>query len=314
MENKKSLVALALVALIGVVGATFAYFTSSATLTNEFTTGTYSTSVTEEFISPDNWTPGTTTTKKVNVTNNGSVDVAVRAKYTEKWTAEDGTILSGTRNGEKVAQFTIGSDWELANDGYYYYKGTLTSGQTSSDFISSVTFNPNFELEEGTDIECTTSTVAGKTTSSCTSLTSGYAGATYSLDITIETIQADKKWDYTIASTSQYVLSGTWNFNETVGIPETDYLTQEVSFTDVYGSSYDGFEVSVSRDGVLAPGTEYVLYIKGTRNGNVISPAFYGMTGWLDSTTTGRTIIFTSAQEVSQEFYEWFTANATKVS
>ena len=46
MENKKTLVALALVALVGIVGATFAYFTSSATLSNEFTTGTYSTSVT----------------------------------------------------------------------------------------------------------------------------------------------------------------------------------------------------------------------------------------------------------------------------
>ena len=197
MENKKSLIALALVALVGIVGGTFAYFTSSTTLTNEFETGTYSTSVTEEFVSPDNWTPGTTTKKTVNVTNNGSVEVAVRASYTEKWLAADKTtVLSGTRDGEKVAQFTIGSDWELATDGYYYYKGTLATGQTSNDFISSVTFNPNFELEEGTDIECTTSTVDGKTISSCTSLTSGYAGATYSLDITIETIQADKKWTY----------------------------------------------------------------------------------------------------------------------
>ena len=196
MENKKSLVALALVALVGIVGGTFSYFTSSTTLTNEFETGTYSTSVKEEFVSPDNWTPGTTTPKKVNVTNNGSVEVAVRATYTEKWTAKNGTVLSGTRNGEQVAQFNIGSDWEEATDGYYYYKGTLTSGQTSSDFISSVTFNPNFILEEGTDIECTTTKENGKTTVNCESLTSGYAGATYSLDITIETIQADKKWEY----------------------------------------------------------------------------------------------------------------------
>lgn len=79
MNNKK-----AIIALVGIVGATFAYFTSSATLSNEFKTGTYSTSVTEEFVSPDNWTPGTTTKKKVNVTNNGSVNVAVRTSYTEK--------------------------------------------------------------------------------------------------------------------------------------------------------------------------------------------------------------------------------------
>ena len=84
MDNKKTIIALALVALVGIIGGTYAYFTSTATLSNEFTTGTYSTSVTEEFVSPSNWTPGTTTAKKVNVTNNGSVEVAVRASYYKK--------------------------------------------------------------------------------------------------------------------------------------------------------------------------------------------------------------------------------------
>ena len=199
MENKKSLVALALVALVGLVGGTFAYFTSSTTLTNEFETGTYSTSITEEFVSPDNWTPGTTTKKRVNVTNNGSVEVAVRAKYTEKWTAKDGTVLSGTRNEESVAQFKINPNWIKANDGYYYYNDTLIANETSSDFISSVTFNPNFILEEGTDIECTTTKENGKTTVNCANLESGYAGATYSLEITIETIQASQGWNYELS-------------------------------------------------------------------------------------------------------------------
>lgn len=196
MNNTKILIAITLIALIGVVGGTFAYFTSTSTLNNEFQTGTYATSVKEEFVSPDNWTPGTTTQKTVNVTNNGSVDIAVRASYVAKWTAEDGTVLSGLRNNERVAQFSIGSDWQSATDGYYYYKNILASGQTSSNFISSVTFNPNFVLEEDKDIKCTTINVDGKTTVNCVNLTSGYAGAVYTLDITIETIQADKKWNY----------------------------------------------------------------------------------------------------------------------
>ena len=248
MEDKKSLVALALVALVGIVGGTFAYFTSSAKLTNEFTTGTYSTSVKEEFVSPDNWTPGTTTKKKVNVTNNGSVEVAVRATYTEKWTAKDGTVLSGTRNGEKVAQFTIGSDWELATDGYYYYKGILTSGQTSSDFISSVTFNPNFELEEGTDIECTTTKENGKVTSSCTSLTSGYAGATYSLEITIETIQADQKWGYTSKPEVEmiaFTIDGNQHQAES-GMTWVEWVDSEYNTIDAFlGEAYEETYVNV---------------------------------------------------------------------
>ena len=118
MKNKKALVAIALVALIGVVGGSWAYYTSNTKFTGEFTTGTYSTSITEEFESPDNWTPGTTTKKKVNVTNNGSVAVAARATYTETWTAADGSRLDGERNGQKVAQVTVCSNLIKATEGW----------------------------------------------------------------------------------------------------------------------------------------------------------------------------------------------------
>ena len=199
MKNKKALVAILLVALVGLVGTTVAYYTSNAVFTNQFTSGTYSTSITEEFESPDNWTPGTTTKKKVNVTNNGSVAVAARATYTETWTAADGSRLDGVRNGQKVAQFTVGSNWIKATDGWYYYNKSLTTGEASTDFISSVTFNKNFELLEGEDIHCETQKTANGQESVCTSLETGYAGATYTLKITVETIQADAAWSYTRA-------------------------------------------------------------------------------------------------------------------
>ena len=266
MDNKKSLIALALVALVGIVGGTFAYFTSTSKLTDTITTGTYSTSVKEEFVSPSNWTPGTTTQKKVNVTNNGSVEVAVRASYTEKWTAANGTtILSGIRNGEQVAQFTVGSDWEKATDGYYYYKDTLGTGETSTNFLSSVTFNPNFKLEEGTDIECTTIKENGKTTVSCENLNSGYAGATYSLDITIETIQVDQKWNYTAASpepTEPNLISFI--------IRDTEYQAEEgMTWAEWIDSSYNTSTCFVDDADVVRcenycrianDTTEYILY------------------------------------------------------
>ena len=189
MKNKKTLVALILVAVLGIVGATYAYFTSRAILNNEFKAGTYSTVVIDEFTSPTNWKPGDVTAKRVNVKNKGTIAVIARAKFTESWTAADGTDLPLTRDGERVAQFTIGEDWELADDEYYYYKNELGTDETSTDFISSVTFNPNFELEEGTDVECTTTEEEGKTIVECNDLSSGYAGATYRLNITVETTQ-----------------------------------------------------------------------------------------------------------------------------
>ena len=214
MNNKKALIALALVALVGIVGGTFAYYTSTSKLTNEFTTGTYSTSVTEEFISPDNWTPGTTTDKVVTVRNNGTVAIVARASFEEKWVAADGTTrLNGIRNNEKVAQFDINPDWIAATDGYYYYKDVLGQNATSTAFIEAVTFNPNFVLQESTfkddgsikvrgDITCTKTGTEGEgtTTINCVNEQTGYAGATYTLEITIETIQSDKAWTYTAAT------------------------------------------------------------------------------------------------------------------
>lgn len=198
MKNKKMLVAFILVSIVGLVGATYAYFTTTSTLTNKFNAGVYATLVEEEFISPENWTPGTITPKRVNALNTGTVEIALRASYNESWTAVNGDILANERNSEKIAQLAIGSDWELATDGYYYYKLTLKEGEKSSDFISSVTFNPNFTLEEGFDIECKNEVKETGNSSKCTSLTSGYSGATYKLDVTIETIQADQKWSYKV--------------------------------------------------------------------------------------------------------------------
>ena len=87
MNNKKSIIALLLVAIIGIVGLTIAYFSSEATIENEFQSSDYGTTVEEVFTSPDNWTPGTTTPKTLTVTNTGNVDEAVCISYTETWTS-----------------------------------------------------------------------------------------------------------------------------------------------------------------------------------------------------------------------------------
>lgn len=84
-KNKKPLVALLLVAILGIVGATFAYFTSTDTFANVFKTKPYIMEVTETFESPENWTPGTTTNKAITATNKGDVEAAVRISYTEEW-------------------------------------------------------------------------------------------------------------------------------------------------------------------------------------------------------------------------------------
>ena len=188
MKNKKSLIALVLIAIIGLIGASFAYFTSTDTFQNVFRTKAYKMQVEEVFQSPDNWTPGTTTEKTVVATNKGDVDAAVRVSYTESWVdANDQTLplKDSSNNVAAIINFANTSDW-IKEGNYYYYKTKLAKNESSSSFIESVTFNP--ELSISATSQCS-DTATGRL---CTTTTSGYAGGTYTLTIKVETVQYDQ--------------------------------------------------------------------------------------------------------------------------
>ena len=192
MNSKKSIIALLLVAIIGVVGLTIAYFTNTTTIENEFSTNPYGTTVTEEFVSPTNWLPGTQTDKTLIVTNSGSVDEAVRVSYTENWTSANSNTegdLPLTQNGNRAAliHFTNTNDWTKVGD-YYYYNYKLAPSESTSELLDYVTFNPAIT----NDADCETTANNGTTTITCNSSGDGYDGATYKLTFTIQTVQYDK--------------------------------------------------------------------------------------------------------------------------
>lgn len=184
-KNYRSTIAIIILLLVfGIVGVTLAYFSSRQTYSNVFKTKPYSTEFTENFTSPDNWVPGTTTPKTVTAKNTGEVDVAVRVSYTENWKSANGATLDGMQDAEKAAIINLSNndDWVHSN-GYYYYNKTLKTGESTNSFIESVTFNENIEA----DFECREE--AGSKV--CTSTGNGYDGATYTLTIKVETIQAN---------------------------------------------------------------------------------------------------------------------------
>ena len=185
-KDIKPLLAIGLALLVGVVGGTIAYFRTEQTFKNEFKTKPYRTLVTETFESPDNWTPGTTTAKTVIAKNTGDVDIAVRVSYEESWTPANGGTLSLEQAGERAAiiNFANQSQW-IKNGNYYYYYKKLTKNQSTSSFIESVTFNPNITAS----LNCTPDPNA--LVKSCESNGNGYDGATYTLNIKVETIQYD---------------------------------------------------------------------------------------------------------------------------
>lgn len=203
-NNSKTIIALILLAVIGVVGGTLAYFTSQAQFQNVFRTKPYSTELTEEFDAPDNWLPGEETSKKVYVTNKGDVPVAVRISYTEDWLGEDGntklnlvqTKEDGTKVTAALINFPNQDDWieKTESDGnkYYYYNKAVNKDEQTSLFIDKVTFNKDIDIKYNCE-NVTTTNEEGKTvtTQKCRSTGDTYAGATYTLTIKIETVQFD---------------------------------------------------------------------------------------------------------------------------
>lgn len=195
-KNKKPLIALLVVALIGIIGGTFAYFTDSTTFENIFKLGKYETTTTETFESPTNWKPGTTTPKTIVVQNTGDVEVAVRVSIQESWTKKEGgalpylkfktdTKLAAADGTEDIAKinFSPGDNWQKEGD-YWYYKTKLGTGASTEAFIDSVTFNQDFKIGK----DCTST---NGTSPSCTDYNLDYNEASYKLVIRVETAQFD---------------------------------------------------------------------------------------------------------------------------
>ena len=147
--NKKKLSALLLAGTLtaGVVGGTFAWFTSQDSVTNEFATGgkndydkNTGIDIWEKFKEPTNVVPGTTTDKLVQVKNTSTYDQFIRVKITPKW-EKDG--LDASYLGLNFVEGSLGNEqgqW-LKDGDYYYYIGKVAGGKFTNTLLESVTLS-----------------------------------------------------------------------------------------------------------------------------------------------------------------------------
>ncbi len=191
-DNRKKLLVVGTISLFTILGGTLAYFTTSSNIKNIFNTAKYETQIVEDFVSPKDWTPGTTTSKTIKVTNKGTIDMALRATFTEKWVNANGKELPLVdSNNNTIAIINFDNSWTKNEDGYYYYgtKENLTKllpTETSSSFISGVTFNKDTVADLNTTVSDDGKTIT------FTSTGNGYDNATYTLVVKIDTIQYDQ--------------------------------------------------------------------------------------------------------------------------
>ena len=198
MNNKKVIIALFSLSFLFIISGVLAYFYNNSSIQNRFVSGTYKTVSTEQFVSPTNWLPGDETVKTITTKNEGTVPVRVRVKIDDYWMDKNNNRIDNKYCVEEsgsscinsvsatIINFDNTSDWIFSDiDNYFYYVGELQSGEETSSFIKSVTFNPLV----GTIID----------SNSQLNNFNKFQGATYNLNFTIETVQADKceeLWEY----------------------------------------------------------------------------------------------------------------------
>ena len=138
--------------------------------------------------------------------------------------------------------------------------------------------------------------------------------------------------DTTITEPEGTVLSGTWKFNETINFENAINLHEKVNFTS-NGVNYIAMEVfwqknTLPSGSVVVDSESCVRYYERERqsaaNGQTPYFGFAAYMYSLDKPTLGQMIwtedyandsiinFGTGYQEVSEEFYNWFIANATK--
>lgn len=124
-------------------------------------------------------------------------------------------------------------------------------------------------------------------------------------------------------------LEGTWKFNDKLTAPGSDLL-QDINFTtrlcslnrdalvkcsgfNVLPTGSDRGELSIEYRAVSATDDIEQLEITLPRNINVYNQHHASSWTWSDKSKV-QTIVFEYPQEVSNEFYDWFTANASQPS
>lgn len=156
---KKRLFSLAVIVIcLSIAGAgTLAYFSDQTVAHNVITSGNIKIDLLEWQEGPDGWVsypkeeisvmPGTSVSKIVQVENVGNNEAWIRVKVDKTITKADGETgdaeLLEIRYKEEDAYNR--QDWELKDDGYYYYKEKLLPAQKTGVLFDTVIFDPDMD-------------------------------------------------------------------------------------------------------------------------------------------------------------------------
>lgn len=145
MKRKLLILSVLAICIATLAAGTLAYFTSEGKAHNVITSGGVEIAV-QEWADEDKENlfqnlggimPSMTVTKIAEIKNTGASDAWIRVKV-EKNIQLRG---EGTPNTDLVELNLNDTDWELGQDGYYYYNQALKPGEVTKPIFTTVTFD-----------------------------------------------------------------------------------------------------------------------------------------------------------------------------
>lgn len=160
--SKKKIIGLCIagVLAVGSIGGSLAWFTSSDSVTNPFSTASTDNpsdlnsgiKIHEKFDEKEaeNKLPGDKVTKQVNVTNTATYDQLIRVKIKKVWKDAKGNEKSDLDTKNIILNFEKNltdsnkpeeGKWIEGSDGYYYYNGIVNPDGQTANLLESVTLS-----------------------------------------------------------------------------------------------------------------------------------------------------------------------------
>lgn len=141
-RGRLAMMVLSIVLLLGVaIGGTIAWLSTKTTpVTNTFTPARVTCEVEEKF----DKTTGVKT--KVNVKNNGNIDVYIRVKLVTYRTNDDGQHIGGTAD---LPKFALGENWVKHGEYYYYTLPVAPDEKPEANLADSMTLTGSYEDADG---------------------------------------------------------------------------------------------------------------------------------------------------------------------
>ena len=258
MKNKKPLIIAGVAVLLLGIGFTVAYNMDLIPFLNNFGLAKYQTEYVDTFTSPSDWKPCDTTSKTIAITNKGNVDVSARVKLSDYWKDKDGNDLADLMSGDQkltVINFHDGweNKWDYV-DGWYVYKTNLTPNETTEPLIDSVTLSCDANLAG--EVNYTDNGQTGE------SGTSPYLGASFHIEATLQTIQADAKNEWVA------LYNATVNRVNSLGDYQIDFSKKAVKSDNVATANGNGVNTTTEKG-------KTVYYYRGEVDNNYVVWANY---------------------------------------